>query len=326
MLLESRIEYKPFRYQKCYEYWLAQQQAHWLPTEVQMSSDLADWSERLTEQERRVIGGILKGFIQTELVVNDYWTRKVAAWFPHPEISMMCSAFGSFESIHGIGYAYLNDSLGIFDYDAFLKEPAAKAKIDRLVDTPSKTKEDIAKSLAIFSAFTEGVSLFSSFAALFNFSRFNKLKGVGQIITWSCRDEALHSEAGCYLFREFVKEYPEVWTDEVKKTIYDAARTTIELEDNFIDTVFEGNEVEGISSKDLKNFIRHRANTKLGELGLKMNWKNIDKEAIERMAWFDAMTNGVEHTDFFAQRVTSYSKGHIDFSKIFDKKVTKTDE
>jgi len=222
--------------------------------------------------------------------------------------------------VHTIGYAYLNDSLGLTNYDAFLQEPTAKAKLDRLVDVKGDDKHDIARSLAIFSAFTEGVSLFSSFAILFNFSRFNKLKGVGQIISWSVRDESLHSEAGCWLFREFIKEFPEVWTDEVKKSVYQAARDTIELEDDFIDKVFENCNIEGIDPHDIKQFIRYRANTKLGELGLKMNWKNIDQDAVKRMSWFDLMTAGVEHTDFFAQKVTSYSKGHVDFSNIWEGK------
>jgi ribonucleoside-diphosphate reductase beta chain len=319
-LLVERKTYKPFLYEKAYDFWLSQQQAHWLSTEVQMAGDIQDWKLFLTDAEKNVISGILKGFIQTELVVNDYWTTRVCKWFKHPEIVMMGTTFGAFESIHAIGYAYLNDSLGIEDYDAFLYEPTAKAKIDRLIDIPlESSKEEIAKSLAVFSAFTEGVSLYSSFAVLFSFSRFNKLKGVGQIIAWSNRDESLHSNAGIWLFREFVKENPEIWTDELKKEIYEAARTTVALEDDFIDKVFEKGNIEGLDPKDLKQFIRHRANVKLGELGLKTNWKNIDQEALKRMSWFDALTSGNSQQDFFAGRETNYNKGSIDFSGIFKK-------
>lgn len=231
----------------------------------------------------------------------------------------MASTFGAFETIHTVAYAHLNDTLGIEDYDAFLTEPTAKAKIDRLSSIEdSKDKKQIAKSLAIFSAFTEGVSLFSSFAVLFNFSRFNKLKGVGQIIAWSVLDESLHSEAGTWLFREFVKEYPEVWDDELKKSIYDAARLTIEIEDNFIDNVFDNKTIDGLDAKDLKAFIRHRANVKLGEVMCKTNWKNIDQEALKRMAWFDTLSQGVSQQDFFAGRETLYSKGSISFENIFE--------
>lgn len=318
-LQDKRINYRPFLYEKAYEFWTKQQQAHWLPSEVQMSGDIQDWKLKLSESEKDVIGGVLKGFIQTELVVNDYWTQRVAKWFPHPEIVMMATTFGSFESIHTIAYAQLNDSLGIEDYDAFLYEPTAKAKIDRLTEIPlESSKTEIAKSLAVFSGFTEGVSLFSSFAILFNFSRFNKLKGVGQIISWSVRDEATHAQAGCWLFREFIKENPEIWTDELKKEIYQAARNTIELEDDFIDKVFEKGSIEGLDPKDLKQFIRYRANVKLGDLGLKTNWKNLDQEALKRMEWFDALTSGNSQQDFFAGRETNYSKGSIDLTNIFE--------
>eukprot|EP00697_Spironema_sp_BW2_P017089 gnl/Spiro4/8650_TR4527_c0_g1_i1.p3 gnl/Spiro4/8650_TR4527_c0_g1~~gnl/Spiro4/8650_TR4527_c0_g1_i1.p3 ORF type:complete len:254 (-),score=3.59 gnl/Spiro4/8650_TR4527_c0_g1_i1:5209-5910(-) len=233
---------------------------------------------------------------------------------------MMAACFSSMESIHAVAYAYLNQSLGLEDFAAFLHEPTAKAKIDRLIGTKGKTKQEIARSLAIFSAFNEGVNLFSSFAILLNFSRFNKMKGLGQIIAFSIKDESLHSDAGCWLFRVLIEEYPEIWTDELKKEVYDAARTTVELEDAFIAKAFEVGIVEGLEEKDLKNFIRFRANTKLNDLGLGKVWKNVDKDSIERMSWFDVLSSGTSHSDFFASRVSDYSKGNVDFSNIWDDK------
>jgi ribonucleoside-diphosphate reductase beta chain len=317
-LLTPRPTYAPFEYEQAYKYWELQQQSHWLHTEIAMASDINDWKLNLSEAERGIIGHILKGFTQSEIFIQEYWTQMVAKWFKKPEIQMMAASFGSMESIHAVAYAYLNQSLGLEDFSAFLHEPTAKAKIDRLIETKGRSKEDIAKSLAIFSGFNEGVNLFSSFAILLNFSRFNKMKGLGQIIAFSIKDESLHSEAGCWLFRTFISENPEIWTDENKKVIYDAARTTVELEDAFIDKAFEMGDIEGLTVKDMKAFIRFRCNTKLNDLGLKQNWKNIDKEAIQRMAWFDVLSSGVSHADFFAQRVTDYSKGQHDWSKIWE--------
>jgi ribonucleoside-diphosphate reductase beta chain len=317
MLLTPRVTYAPFEYDKAYEYWERQQQSHWLHTEVSMASDINDWKMNLTPSEKYIIGQILKGFTQSEVFIQEYWSQMVAKWFKKPEIQMMAATFSCFESIHAVAYAYLNQSLGLEDFSAFLHEPSAKAKIDRLIGTKGKSKEEIAKSLAIFSAFNEGVNLFSSFAVLLNFSRFNKMKGLGQIIAFSIKDESLHSEAGCWLFRTLVSEYPEIWTDELKKEIYDAARLTIHLEDAFIDNAFEIGEIEGITAPDLKTFVRYRANTKLEDLSLKKNWKNLDKAALERFAWFDVLSAGVSHSDFFSQRVTDYSKGSVDFSDIF---------
>lgn len=316
-ILTPRATYAPFEYPQAYTYWELQQQSHWIHTEISLSSDINDWKMDFTDHERSVIGGILKGFVQSEVFIQEYWSQLVSKWFKKPEIQMMAATFGAFESIHAVSYAALNQSLGLEDFDAFLAEPTAKAKIDRLIATKGKSKDEIAKSLAVFSAFNEGVNLFSSFAVLLNFSRFNKLKGVGQIIAYSIKDETLHAEAGCWLFRTMIKEFPEIWTDDFKKSIYEAARLTVQLEDSFIDKVFEGGPIEGLDPGDLKAFIRHRCNTKLGDLGLKSNWKNIDKEALQRMEWFDHLTTAVSHSDFFASRVSDYAKGVHDWSSIW---------
>lgn len=317
-ILTPRASYSPFEYEQSYKYWELQQQSHWLHSEIAMSSDINDWKMNLSDTEKNIIGHILKGFTQSEVFIQEYWSQMVAKWFKKPEIQMMAAAFASMESIHAVAYAYLNQSLGLEDFSAFLHEPTAKAKIDRLIGTKGKSKEEIAKSLAIFSAFNEGVNLFSSFAILLNFSRFNKMKGLGQIIAFSIKDESLHSDAGCWLFRTLISEFPDIWTDELKTTIYQAARDTVDLEDNFIDKAFDLGEVEGLTSKDMKAFIRHRTNTKLGDLGLKKNWTNIDKEAVKRMEWFSVLSSGTSHGDFFASRVDSYSKGTLDFSKIWE--------
>src|ERR1700722_1293532 len=318
-ILTPRPTYAPFEYDQAYKYWELQQQSHWLHTEISMASDISDWKSNLNETEKNVIGHILKGFTQSEVFIQEYWSQMVAKWFKRPEIQMMSACFANMESIHAVSYAYLNQSLGLEDFEAFLYEPTAKAKIDRLIATKGKTKEEIAKSLAIFSAFNEGVNLFSSFAILMNFSRFNKLKGVGQIIAFSIKDESLHSEAGCWLFRTLISEFPEIMTDALKEELYDAARLTVELEDNFIAKAFELGTIEGIDHHDMKAFIRFRTNTKLGDLGLGKLWKNIDKDALERMSWFDVMSSGNSHDDFFASRIDSYAKGVIDFTHIWDK-------
>lgn len=317
-LLAPRPTYAPFEYPQAYRYWELAQQSHWIHTEVSMASDINDWKTSLTETERRVVGHILKGFTQSEIFIQEYWGQMVGNWFKKPEVQMMAAAFSSFESIHAVSYAYLNQSLGLEDFDAFLHEPSIKAKIDRLMGTKGKSKREIARSLAIFSAFNEGVSLFSSFAVLLNFSRFNKMKGVGQIIAFSIKDESLHSEAGCWLFRTFVEEHPEVLTPELVENIRDAARLTVALEDDFIEKAFEFGPIDGLDVNDLKNFIRFRTNTKLGDLGLSPLWADIDRSSLQRLSWFDALSAGVSHADFFAQRVDSYAKGTYDFSNVWD--------
>lgn len=316
-ILTPRAAYGPFEYEQAYKYWLQQQQSHWLHTEVSMASDINDWKTNLSDAERAVVGHILKGFTQSEVFIQEYWSNKVSKWFKKPEIQMMAASFASMESIHAVSYAYLDQSLGLEDFQGFLHEPTAKAKIDRLMMTRGKSKEEIARSLAVFSAFNEGVNLFSSFAVLLNFSRFNRLKGVGQIIQFSIKDESLHSAAGCWLFRTLVGEYPEILTDAFKGEIYEASMITVALEDAFLDKAFVYGDLNGLSISDMKTFIRHRANTKLVDLGLKPKFENLDQAALERMQWFDVMSAGVGHTDFFAARVDDYAKTSLDFSGVW---------
>ena len=323
-IFTPREAYKPFEYNQAYEYYKLQQNAHWLPEEVSMAKDLNDWQNELTDSEKQVVGQILKSFAQTETHVNEYWSTKVANWFPKHEIKDMAVTFASFESIHAEAYQLLNDTLGLDDFDAFLEDPTAIAKLERLKLAPGKTPREIAKSLAIFSAFTEGVNLFSSFAVLFNFSRFGLLDGIETLVSWSIRDEDLHSKAGCWLFNQVIAEHPEIWDDELKSQIYDAARLTVQLEDEFIDNAFALGSIRGLKAEDLKAFIRHRCNQKLKEVGLKTNWKNIDIKSLDRMEWFEGATSGLSNTDFFAKTVTDYEKCNYNIENMFEDSKNKT--
>ena len=311
---KERIVYKPFEYPEASDYWLKQQQAHWLHTEVPMMSDITDWKQNLNKTEKNIIGSILKGFAQTETVVNDYWTNLVTSWFRKPEIIKMGVTFGAFETIHAEAYSLLNETLGLDNFSEFLEDESTMAKIENLMDvrdahdgTPDWSAR--AKSLAIFSAFTEGVNLFSSFAVLLSFKLRNLLKGVGQIVEWSIRDESLHSNAGCWLFRQLLEENPDLNTPELRAEIEEAARLSLKLELDFINKVYEMGDLEGCPKYDLVSFIKHRVNTKMSDLGYSAIVNDIDPDAIQRMKWFDSLSAGKQHTDFFASRVTNYSKG-----------------
>jgi ribonucleoside-diphosphate reductase beta chain len=316
MITEPRNFYKPFEYQTAFDFYKDQHRAHWLADEVPLASDLNDWKLKLNESEKNLIGNILKSFAQTEVHVNDYWSTKVSLWFPKPEIQAMARVFADFESIHAEAYARLNEELGLDNFQAFLEDEEAKAKIDRLVETPGETLHEKALSLAIFSAFTEGVNLFSSFAVLMSFQLRNLMKGTGQIVEWSVRDESLHSKAGCWLFRTLVSENPELDNSEMMKRIYGACETSVNLEFNFIDKAFEMGDIEGLSKEQLKNFIKARANEKLNELGYSPLYNDVEPNMLRQMEWFNHLTSGKTHQDFFANRVTDYSKSTADWSDL----------
>ena len=315
-ITDYRPHYKPFEYQIAFDFFKDQHRVHWLADEVPLSSDLNDWKLKLSEPEKNLIGNILKSFAQTETYVNDYWSTKVAVWFPKHEIKAMACVFADFESIHAEAYARLNEELGLDDFKAFMEDAEAKAKIDRLTELPGDTLREQALSLAVFSAFTEGVNLFSSFAILMSFQLRNMMKGTGQIVEYSVRDESLHSKAGCWLFRTMMEERPELNDRGMEDAIYEACEISVKLEFDFIDAAFEMGNVEGLNQDQLKNFIKERANQKLIELGYNPLYNDINPNLLKSMEWFGHLTSGKTHQDFFAGRVTDYSKSTADWSDL----------
>jgi len=316
MITEPRIYYKPFEYQDAFDFYKNQHRAHWLADEVPLASDLNDWKLKLNESEKNLIGNILKSFAQTEVHVNDYWSTKVSVWFPKPEIQAMARVFADFESIHAEAYARLNEELGLDDFKAFMEDETSKNKIEHLIEVPGDTIEEKAISLAIFSAFTEGVNLFSSFAVLMSFQLRNLMKGTGQIVEWSVRDESLHSKAGCWLFRTLLQEQPHLNTPELREKVIEACHISVKLEYDFIEKAFEMGDIEGLNKEQLKAFIKARANEKMIELGYQAIYNDIDPNLLKQMEWFGHLTNGKTHQDFFAGRVTNYSKSTADWDDL----------
>jgi ribonucleoside-diphosphate reductase beta chain len=189
------------------------------------------------------------------------------------------------------------------EYGMFLQYKEMKDKHDYLATFGVDNDEDIARTLAMFGGFTEGLQLFASFAMLMNFPRFNKMKGMGQIVTWSVRDESLHCEGITRLFHAFCKER-DCLTPAVRKDIRDVCHHTVDLEDAFIDLAFEQGPVPGMSPKEIKKYIRYIADWRLSQLGLRPMFMVEDHP----LPWLAPLLNGVEHANFFETRATEYSK------------------
>ncbi|MBH9969151.1 MULTISPECIES: ribonucleotide-diphosphate reductase subunit beta [unclassified Commensalibacter] len=298
--------YKPFHYPWAYDVWLTQQRLHWLPEEVPLAEDVKDWHKKLTEPERNLITQIFRFFTQSDVEVNNAYMKYYSQVFKPIEVLMMLSAFSNIETIHIAAYSYLLDTIGMpeVEYSAFLKYKEMKDKYDYMQNFSIDNPLEIAKTMAVFGAFTEGLQLFSSFAILMNFPRFNKLKGMGQIISWSVRDETLHCLSIIKLFRTFIQENPHLWTEKFQQELIYICKTIVEHEFAFIDLAFEMGSVEGLTAQDVKNYICFIANRRLTQLGLDTIY-DIDKNPLP---WMDEMLNAVEHTNFFENRATEYSR------------------
>src|ERR1700749_3367239 len=304
-LLEARKQYKPFEYPWAFEYWKRQQQIHWMPEEVPLGEDCRDWAQKLDQTERNLLTQIFRFFTQADVEVQDCYHDKYGRVFKPTEIKMMLTAFSNMETVHIAAYSHLLDTIGMpeSEYSAFLQYKEMKDKHDYLATFGVDSDQDIARTLAMFGGFTEGLQLFASFAMLMNFPRFNKMKGMGQIVSWSVRDESLHCEAITRLFHAFCQER-QCLTPAVKDDIVDCCKTVVSLEDKFIDLAFSMGPVNGMTPEDIQAYIRYVADWRLAQLGLPAVY-NIKEHPLP---WPQQILNGVEHANFFEALATEYSK------------------
>lgn len=304
-LLTPSHSYKPFRYPWAHDFWKRQQQIHWMPEEVPLGEDCKDWANNLTDSERNLLTQIFRFFTQSDVEVNDNYMERYSRVFKPTEIKMMLAAFSNIETIHIAAYALLLETIGMPDteFTAFLQYEEMAAKHDYMQKFTVDNPAEIAKTVAMFGGFTEGLQLFASFAMLLNFPRQNKMKGMGQIISWSVRDESLHCEGMIKLFHTFCEE-TQCLTPAVKDEITDCARTVVEMEDKFIDLAFEMGPISGMTPEDIQAYIRYIADWRLQQLGLSPIY-DIKEHPIP---WLEEILNGVEHANFFEARATEYSK------------------
>jgi len=310
-LLKARDHYKPFEYPWAYEAYRTMQAMHWLPHEAPMAEDIKDWNLRLSDNERSLLTQLFRFFTQADVDIAKGYYEKYAPRFPHPEIRMMIGAFIAAEANHIDAYSTLIDTLGLpeGEYKAFQQYAAMRKKHDYMFERDGgKSIADLAVDIAVFSAFGEGMQLFSSFAILLSFQKRGLMKGMTSIVEWSLRDESHHVESMIKLFHELVKENPRIWNDETKKRIYETCRDMVKLEDAFIDQAFSLGEVSGISPEETKRYIRYIADRRLLQLGLKPNYRVKDNP----LPWLDWIMNAPTHTNFFEQRSTEYGKGAIE--------------
>jgi ribonucleoside-diphosphate reductase beta chain len=301
--------FRPLVYTWAYEAWKRQQQTHWLPEEVSMADDINDWKNKLTKFDIDFLTNVFRFFTQADVDVYDCYVHKYSKVFKPIEVKMMLTSFANMETIHTEAYNYLIESLSMPDtiHEEFLNYKATRDKHDYFEYFDVSSVQNISLTTAMYGAFTEGLQLFSSFALLLNYSRQGLMKGMGQIVTWSFRDESLHTQSIIKLFHEVVRENSDkIDKDALRVQIYEVCHRVVLLEDDFIDLCYSstGNEIRGLKKEDLRMYIRYLADRRLNQLGFNSIYL-VEKNPLP---WIDEVTSNVEFANFFDARVTEYSK------------------
>jgi ribonucleoside-diphosphate reductase beta chain len=311
LLTDERTAFKPFSFNWAYDAWLAHEKSHWIHTEVVMIEDVKDWKTKLTPEQKYFLTNIFRFFTQGDIDVASGYVKHYLPYFKSPEVRMMLLGFSSREAVHIAAYSHLIETLGMPEstYNEFLEYQEMKNKHDYLLKISDRavSKDSTALQIAAFSAFTEGLQLFSSFIMLLNFPRHGLMKGMGQIISWSISDESAHCESMIKLFRTFIEEHPEIWDDKLKSGIYTIAEKMVELEDQFIDLAYKMGPMPELTADEVKQYIRYIADRRLISMGM----KGIFKVKKNPLPWVEGLINAPGHTNFFENRSSDYAKGAL---------------
>lgn len=329
-LLTERPYYKPFLYEDFFRRWQKHEKVHWMPEECPMHDDINDWNNKLTKSQQTFLTNIFRFFTQGDIDVAGAYVMDFLPYFPQPEVRMMMLGFAAREAIHIHAYSYLIESIGMPEttYKEFFNFDAMKEKHDYVKRFSSsrailnkgihnltiEDKEHIAASIALFSGFTEGMQLFSTFAMLLMFPLRGLMKRMGQIVSWSIIDETQHTDGMIALFRVFVEENHDMDKVRLYKKIHNIAIEMVRLEENFIRLVFK--EIEGEdngSAKDdffgmtpdkLMDYIRYIADKRLEKMRLEPLFM-VKSNPIPELA---IMIEAEDQTNFFENNVISYAK------------------
>lgn len=325
-LMQERTSFKPFEYPNCYDKWDIHEHAHWSFKELNMQDDVNDWINKLTETEKTFLIQILRYFTQGDVDVAAGYVYYLQM-FKQPEVRMMLFGFGAREAMHIASYSHLITTLNLPDvtYQEFMQFKEMKDKHEFVFNKNFKSHpiarfikyhlfgydeklEEIAIQIALFSAFIEGVQLFSSFIMLLNFTRHGLMKKMGQIIQWSIADETHHTNSMMSLYNTFVQENSQyIRSNVLRERVYLTAKKIVELEDRFIDLAFNMGPMRDLSAEDVKLYIRYITDRRLSTLGYKGIY-NVSKNPLD---WVEDILNAPTHTNFFENKPTEYAKASL---------------
>lgn len=308
-LLEPNKAYKPFNHSWAVDYSIQHEHLHWGEWEAKLQDDVMQWKTKLTPAEKNHVTQILRLFTQSDVAVGTNYIEHYLPRFKNNEVRSMLASFANREFTHQRSYALLNDTLGLpeEEFSAFSAVDEMKDKLEFMANIDTNSYTGLALAVAR-SAINEGMSLFSAFVMLLNYTRFGKMRGMGEIVQWSIRDETLHCEGMTKLFREFCKEHPRIVNDEFKSQIYGMVREAVALEDKVIDLAYEMGEVEGLSAEEVKQYIRYIADRRLIQLGLKGNYGAKENP----LKWLEPLISTTSHDNFFETVVTEYSSNGLE--------------
>lgn len=311
-IFDKRVAFKPFEYPEILQYKDAIRHSYWIHTEWNFISDVQDFNSNLSDKERNAIRNTLLAIAQIEVSVKKFWS-KLGDQFPKSEFDQVGMTFAESEVRHSDAYSHLLEVLSLNDdFNTLLENEVIQGRIDYLSkylkNASSDNKQLYTLTLALFSLFTENVSLFSQFAIIKAFNKKkNMLKDIDNVVQATQKEEVVHALLGIYIINKVKEEYPEWFDEDFYKKIERASRKAYDAEVKVIDWIFEQGELDFIKKDTLYEFIKYRFNESVEMIGCHKIF-DIDESKISELDWFIEEIYAQTHSDFFYKKPTTYSK------------------
>lgn len=311
-IFDKRVAFKPFEYPEILKYKDAIRHSYWIHTEWNFISDVQDFNTKLNTKEKNAIKNTLLAIAQIEVSVKKFWS-KLGDQFPKSEFDQVGMTFAESEVRHSDAYSHLLEVLSLNDdFTVLLENPVIQGRIDYLSkylkNASSDNKQLYTLTLALFSLFTENVSLFSQFAVIKSFNKHkNMLKDIDNVVQATQKEEVVHALLGIYIINKVKEEFPEWFDDEFYRKIERASKKAYDAEVKVIDWIFEEGELEFIQKETLYEFIKYRFNESVQMIGGEKIFE-VDETKLADIEWFMEEIYAQTHTDFFYKKPTTYSK------------------
>jgi len=313
-IFEKRETIQPNEYPHLLGYSKAIQHAFWEVDHFNYDADVFDFKTKLTPLEKEVIEKSMLAIGVVENKVKTFWAR-LDLRLPKTEISDVGHTFAGNEVIHRQAYEKLLNLLDLQDkFETILEVPCMTGRVNYLnkyLDgIGSRSNKEFTKSLILFTLLVENVSLFSQFLIVASFGKYkNVLNNFFKVISATAREEVIHGKFGATLINIIRKENPEWFDDEMEKKVKRAVNKAYTAECKVLDWIFENGELDFISKEEVTEFLKHRLNDSLTQLGYNEEYKTEPK-LLEKAEFLEIALTATPEFDFFAGKSTDYNKSN----------------
>lgn len=311
---------RPMQRPKYYDYYQKGVANTWSVQELDFSQDRMQLAlGKFSQGELHMLKRIVAFFATGDEIVNDNVTQNLYKHVNSPEYRMYITRQGFEEVVHVDGYLKLldvyldNEQERAEAFEAIDKIPSIKAKADfcykwldhgmkHPVLLTDKSKQDFLLSLLSFGLAVEGLFFISAFAYIYFLRSKGLAQGFAILNDWVARDESMHLEVAIELAKDIIKDYPQLWTEELKSKVKEMIQEAVKLEIDFAHDVLSES-VTGLPLGQMSQYIQYTADQRLVSIGLEPVYGVTNPFDWMVMQGMQPLTN------FFEKRVSEYQTG-----------------